>query len=172
MPINEQVDIVNENNVVVASTSKQKAHEDGLLHRTVIAQVIGSDGKWTLVMQSPDRQDAGQLVSPIGGHVRSGESAEAALQREAEEEYGLAGEFTYTHIGNHIFNREVRGRKENHYFLLYEIATDIKPHLNEEAVGYERFSKEELRDQLKISPTKFGDAFHFVVHSFYPELLN
>lgn len=165
------VDIVNEEDVVVGTTSKVEAHAKGLLHRTVIAEVVGSDGKWTLVLQASDRQDAGQLVSPIGGHVSAGESSVEALKREANEEYGLTGEYPYRLIGKKIFNREVRGRKENHYFVLYEILSDETPVLNNESVSVERFSKEELRQAMKDTPKRFGDAFYFVLNAFYPDTL-
>lgn len=167
----EYVDVVNENDEVVGSTSKQEAHEKSLLHRTVISEVINSNGRWTLVKQSSDRQDTGQYVSPIGGHVVSGESEDEALKREAEEEYGLKGEFKFQLKGKKIFNREILGRKENHYFILYEIYTDKEPILNEESVGYETFSMDELKASLKEKPDKFGNAFHFVIKTFYPFLL-
>ena len=168
----EYVDIVNENDEIIGRASKQEAHEKGLLHKTVVSEVINSEGKWTLVKQSSARQDAGQYVSPIGGHVKSGESEDEALKREAEEEYGLKDIFKFQLKGKKIFNREVLGRKENHYFTLYEIYTDKKPILNEESVGYEMFSPDELRTALKEDPSKFGAAFHFIVQTFYPFLLD
>jgi len=133
-------------------------------------EVIGSDGKWTLIQQSSDRQDAGRLVSPIGGHVSAGESEDIALVREAGEEYGLNSDISFGLVGKKIFNREVIGRKENHYFILYEIQTDQEPILNGESVGFERFSKDELKREIKEKPEKFGAAFLFVANSFYPEL--
>lgn len=166
----EFVDIVNENDEIIKQASKEDAHRLGLLHRTVIAEVIGSDGKWTLVKQASDRQDPGQYVSPIGGHVMAGETESAAIKREAEEEYGLSGEINCELVGKIIYNREVCNRKENHYFIIYKIYTDKKPILNEESVGYERFSKEQLVKELKENPKKFGDAFHFLVKSFYKDL--
>jgi isopentenyl-diphosphate delta-isomerase len=169
--MDEQVDIVNEQCEIIGNTSKKEAHQQGLLHKTVIAEVIGTDGKWTLVKQSSDRQDAGQYVSPVGGHVQSGETDEDALIREANEEYGLTGKLFYRYIGKKIFNREVRGRKENHYFILYEITSDQEPILNNESVGVKRFSKEELQTALKDNPKQFGDAFHFILQTFYPELV-
>ncbi len=165
----EQVDIVNQNDEVVGTTSKQKAHQGGLLNRTVIAEIIGSDGKWTLVKQSSDRQDPGQFVSPIGGHVTAGETEEEAIKREAKEEYGLEGDFTLKFIGKTIFNREVKNRKENHFFILYKIYTDKEPILNHESVGFERFSKQQLINELKQQPEKFGTAFHFVFKTFFSE---
>lgn len=167
----EYVDIVDENDVIVGKSSKEDAHAKGLLHRTVIAEVIGSDGKWTLIQQSKDRQDAGQFVSPIGGHVESGETEEEAIIREANEEYGLDGNSEFRLIGKKIYNREVRGRKENHYFILYEIQSDAEPVLNEESVGFERFSSVQLAKELREKPEKFGAAFHFVIKTFYPQLL-
>lgn len=167
----EQVNIVNENDEIIGLTSKTEAHQKGLLHRTVIAEIIGSDGKWTLVKQSSDRQDAGQFVSPVGGHVSGGETEIDALKREANEEYGLDGNIVFKMVGKKIFNRVVKGRKENHFFILYEITSDQKPVLNEESVGVERFSKEELNKEIKENPQKFGAAFHFIVKTFYPELL-
>lgn len=111
----ELVDIIDATNTVLRSTSKKIAHEQGLLHRTVIGEVRDSKGNWLLVQQSQDRQDAGQLVSPVGGHVRSGETEVEALKRETLEEVGLT-EFEFSHVGNFIFDRKVLGRHENHYF--------------------------------------------------------
>jgi isopentenyl-diphosphate delta-isomerase len=171
MSIDEKVDIVNENDEVVGVVSKQIAHRDGLLHRTVIAEVIGSDGSWTLVKQASDRQDAGQFVSPIGGHVQSNESVEDALRREGNEEYGLEGDISFKYIGKKIYRREVNGKKEHHYFILFEIYSDKAPILNEESIGYEKFTKEQLYREVEKNPKKFGDAFHFVLETFYPHLL-
>lgn len=167
----EYVDVINEHNEVLSPVSKQEAHEQGLLHRVVIAEIIGTDGSWTLIQQSADRQDAGQYVSPVGGHVHAGESIIDALKREANEEYGLGDEFNFQQKGQAIYNREILNRKENHLFLIFEIYTDQPPVLNEESVGYERMSPEQLAQQLKTSPQKFGAAFHFVINACYPHLL-
>ena|SRR3989344_3440357 len=167
----DYVDVVDEDDKVVGKVPKDEAHKIGLLHRTVIAEVIGSDGNWTLIKQSHDRQDAGKIVSPVGGHVESGETEDEAIKREADEEYGLRGDVNLKLKGKAIYNREVIGRKENHYFILYEIYSDEKPRLNTESIGFKRFSKEKLAEELKSKPEKFGAAFHFVIKRFYPELL-
>lgn len=165
----EYVDVVNENDEVMETVSKQEAHEKGLLHRTVIAEVIDKDGNWTLVEQSSDRQDAGQYVSPIGGHVTTGESEDEALKREAEEEYGLKGDYPFKLIGKKIFNREIRGRKENHLFVVYEIYSDENPILSEEAVSYMKYSRPELQRAMDKTPERFGAAFKFVMENFFPK---
>ena len=166
----EVVDVVNENDEVLSQITKGEAHEKGLLHRTTIGEVIDSQGRWILVKQSSDRQDAGQYVSPVGGHVKAGESEDNALKREAMEECSIEG-FEFKLIGKKIFNRDVIGRHENHYFILYEIYSDATITTNEESVGYKAFTKDELKEALRQTPEMFGSAFHFVLKGFYPELL-
>lgn len=163
----EYVDVVNEMDEIVGTVSKQEAHEKGLLHRTIIAEVLDDQGNWTLVKQSADRQDPGKFVSPVGGHVTAGENEEKALKREVLEEYGLTGDYPFKLIGKKIFYREVRGHKENHLFVLYEIHSNESPVLNEEAVDFEKFSRENLIKALKETPEKFGQAFKFVMENFY-----
>ncbi len=166
----EQVDVVTENNQVVGSVSKTAAHQQGLLHRCVVSQLIDSQGRWTLVQQAADRQDAGQFVSPVGGHVSAGEDEVAALRREAQEEMGIEVK-NFRKVGELIFNREVIGRKENHLFLVYEIFCDDEIRINHEAVATHTFAVDELRAQLQTHPERFGDAFHVLVRTLYPELL-
>lgn len=162
----EMVDIINQQNEVLYQTSKDEAHQKGLLHPCIIAEVIDPQGNWTLVKQASDRQDAGQFVSPVGGHIKAGENEAEALAREAYEEMGLSS-FTSKYIGKAILNREVIGRKENHLFILYEIYTDQTPTLNHESVAYEKFTVTQLKKEIKSNPSKFGQAFHFVMEKFY-----
>lgn len=164
----EYVDIVDEEGRIISPITKDKAHKRGLLHMTVISEVINSKGEWLLVKQANDRQDAGQYVSPIGGHVKSGESLEDALKREALEEVGIK-DFKFEFVGKEIFNREVLGRKENHYFIMYKIFSDEVLTLNKESVSYERFAPEQIKKEIKENSQKFGAAFHFVWKRFFSD---
>lgn len=166
----EMVDVVDSKNKFLFSVEKQEAHARGLLHRTILAQLINSKGEWILVKQASDRQDAGQYVAPVGGHIRAGESEVEALYRETFEELGLK-DFTYKFVGRGIFDRHVLKRHENHYFILYEIYSDKKLKLGQEAESYRVFTKDEIKQLLKDKPQIFGKAFHFGVKTFYPNLL-
>lgn len=166
----EMIDVVDRKNKFMFSIEKQGAHKKGLLHRTILAQLINSKGDWILVKQSSDRQDAGQYVMPVGGHMKAGESEVKALFRETFEELGIK-DFKHKFIGRGIFNRLILGRHENHYFILYEIYSDKKLKLGPEAESYKSFTKEEIKKLLKDNPKLFGNAFHFGVKMFYPNLL-
>jgi isopentenyl-diphosphate Delta-isomerase len=166
----ELVNIVNDQNSVIGSISKKEAHDKGLLHPVIIAEVINSKGAMMFVKQAPDRQDPGQYVSPVGGHIRSDESEIQALFRECEEELGFTP-IKYNFKGKCIYNRTVCGRKENHYFIIYEIYSDQIPTLNTESVGYTYLSKEAIKQKLQHEPEFFGDATHVVFKACYSELL-
>lgn len=168
--MDEDVDIIDEENIVVGKTTKQEAHAKGALHRTAMAHVKDTKGRWLFVKQSSGRQDAGQYVLPMGGHVKAGETEEEALKRETLEELGLK-DFKHRYIGKAIYNRYVLNRQENHYLILYEVISDAKPILNHESESYIYFTEEELKTELKHHPEHFGGAFHFVVKPFFPFLL-
>jgi 8-oxo-dGTP pyrophosphatase MutT (NUDIX family) len=165
----EVVDVIDEAGVVLRQVLKTEAHKHGWLHKTVIGYLkYGQD--WALVRQAADRQDAGQLVAPVGGHVQAGELDLAALRREAEEEIGT-GKITYNYVGSAAFHRQVIGRDENHLFIVYEISTNDEIRLGPEAVALERFTPEQLKQALATQPERFGAAFYFVLEHFYPDYL-
>ena len=166
----EKVDIVDKNLKVLYSTTKAKAHEKGLLHPTIIAEVINTKGEWLLVKQASHKQDAGRYVSPVGGHVKSGELEVDALKREVLEEVGLK-DFKYKRVGQHIYNRKVLGKIENHYFIIYEIYSNGKVTLNDESVDYQRFSIKKIKKTLKDNPEFFGKAF-YQIKVLYPSLFS
>lgn len=165
----EIVDIVDEKNNVLYLIRKDEAHAKGLLHCTVIGEVRDYQGRIILVKQAPDRQDPGQYVSPVGGHLSSGEK-EDALKREAMEEIGLS-DVKYKFIGRFIFNRFVKtkNRQENHSMALYEITCDGK--LGPESVSYKTFTQQELKERLKTNRNEFGVAYIAVITQFYSHLL-
>jgi 8-oxo-dGTP pyrophosphatase MutT (NUDIX family)/NTP pyrophosphatase (non-canonical NTP hydrolase) len=162
----ELIDVVDEDDNILRQVDKHTAHKKGLLHRTV-GGVKDKKGRIMLVKQSSDRQDAGQYVSPVGGHVRSGESIEDAIKREAAEELGIDIK-KFDLVGKSIFNRKVLGRIENHLFIVYEIEFEGKINLGVEADEFRWFSEEELKSELKHNPKLFGDAYHFIIKELYP----
>lgn len=165
----EIVDVIDDDGNVIRQAPKAEAHTDGLLHKIVIGYLrTGED--WVLVRQASDKQDAGQLVAPVGGHVQAGEEEADALLRESEEEIGTRN-ITFHEVGRAVLHRHIIGRDENHLFIVYEIATDDEVRLGSESVSLQRFTKDELKQALAGHPENFGEAYYFVLEKFYRDYL-
>jgi 8-oxo-dGTP pyrophosphatase MutT (NUDIX family) len=88
----EILDIVDENDVVVARSPRGKAYAEGLRHRCVFIEARDAEGRLFVHRRTPTK-----LVFPslydmfVGGVVGAGESYDEAALREAEEELGVSG---------------------------------------------------------------------------------
>lgn len=165
----ELVDVVDEDCNVLGQVMKSVAHEQGFLHKTVIGYLRRGD-EWRLVRQSGHKQDPGQLVGPVGGHVAAGEPDDIALLRESGEEIGTLN-IMYKEIGRFRFHRQIIGRDENHLFVVYEIDTKDQLVFNDEIESIETFTSSELKELILQKPNEFGDAFYVVLEQLYPEYL-
>lgn len=166
----ELVDILDTDFNVIGNQPKHKAHKMGLLHRTVVAGVKNSKGKFLLVIQSDSKQDARKYVFPMGGHVKSGENITEALKREVLEEINFKN-FEFQHKGEVLFERILNGKSENHYVSYFEIISDERPVLGTESLSFAYFSREELLDKIKKNPDEFGEGFFIILKNFYPDLI-
>lgn len=167
--MDERVDIINEADEIIGDMTKQEAHEKGLLHRCVLALLVTPKEEWIFVRQAADRQDAGQFVFPMGGHVMAGEAVEDALRREVMEELGL-NDFEHKSIGSYTYRRTILGRDENHHFKCFEIYSPTEPNLGAEAVEYRKFTKQSLSEYVSQNPKEFGPLFYHEMKLFYPEV--
>ncbi len=88
----EWVDIVDENNDVIAQASRQQMRSQRLRHRATYIVVHDGMGK-ILVQRRTDTKDfyPGWLDATAGGVVQTGEQMLESARREAEEELGIAG---------------------------------------------------------------------------------
>ncbi|PHM24345.1 NUDIX hydrolase YfcD [Xenorhabdus ehlersii] len=88
----EWIDIVNEDNEVIAQSSRQQMRAQNLRHRATYVVVHDGMGK-ILVQHRTETKDfyPGKLDATAGGVVMAGETLLEAARREAEEELGIAG---------------------------------------------------------------------------------
>lgn len=63
----EIVDVVDENNTIIYQATKQEAHQNGLLHRTVIGEIYDPEGRW--ILASKFHGGAGWLLVGLIGAV-------------------------------------------------------------------------------------------------------
>lgn len=88
----EWIDIVDENNEVIAKATRQQMRIQWLRHRATYIVVHDGMGK-ILVQQRTENKDfyPNDWDATAGGVVKSGESMLETARREAEEELGIAG---------------------------------------------------------------------------------
>ncbi len=88
----EWVDIVDEQNEMIAQSSRQQMRAERLRHRATYIVVHDGMGK-ILVQRRTEIKDfyPGWLDATAGGVVQSGENVLDSARREAEEELGIAG---------------------------------------------------------------------------------
>ncbi|PHM70058.1 NUDIX hydrolase YfcD [Xenorhabdus kozodoii] len=88
----EWIDIVNEDNDVIAQSTRRQMRAQNLRHRATYIVVHDGMGK-ILVQHRTETKDfyPGKLDATAGGVVMTGETFLDAARREAEEELGIAG---------------------------------------------------------------------------------
>lgn len=86
----EMVDIVDENDVIIARVSRKEMRQGRLRHRSVFVLVRSPDGK-VLIHKRSDEKDLwpGWWDIAVGGVVASGEAYDDAARRELWEEMGI-----------------------------------------------------------------------------------
>ncbi|MCU0275386.1 MAG: NUDIX domain-containing protein, partial [Acidobacteria bacterium] len=86
----------------------------------------------------------GKWDTAVGGHVLSGETVEAALKREAEEELGLK-EFKALPVARYVWESDV----ESELVFMFVTRRDAIPHINAEEISEGKFWKiAKLREAL------------------------
>ena len=120
----EQVDLVDEKDSVIGSSSLGDCISQGLLHRAVAVLVLRGDAKVLLQKRSrADLWQPGLLTLSSTGHVRKGEAYPDAAVRELQEELGIKSPLTY--FGKFLLPPMTDGRlTESEWVALFTTKTD------------------------------------------------
>jgi isopentenyldiphosphate isomerase len=115
----ETFDIVNENDEVIGTTSREECHNNpDIIHRGVHFTLYNKNSKRIFFSKQPmgKRKDQGMNIF-LGEHVLSGEDYEHALIRGVEEELGFTPT-NFKELGTKIF--QDKSEKEcAKFFLVY-----------------------------------------------------
>lgn len=88
----ELVDIVDDDDNVIATVTRRQMRAGRLLHRSVGVAVIGTDGRLLIHRRSPTKDLwPGWWDIAAGGVVAAGENYADAARRELAEELGITG---------------------------------------------------------------------------------
>ena len=104
----EFMNIVNNNDEVIGTTSKDQIYEQKHTHRIVHVLVVNKKRNqvYFQVRSNSTKYLPGYYCTSAGGHVQAGETYEQAAKRKLEEEIGLKTPITFLdkqefHIDNH-----------------------------------------------------------------------
>jgi isopentenyldiphosphate isomerase len=108
----EMLEVVNDRGEILGTLPRSEIHGNpSLMHRVVHVLVFNGNGELLLQKRSMNKDVApGRWDTSVGGHVNAGETLDEALQREMEEELGIAEaepEFLYTYIHSNNYESEL-----------------------------------------------------------------
>jgi isopentenyl-diphosphate Delta-isomerase len=151
MASDELIDIVDENNNVVGTTTAAEAHEKKIMHRIAGVFVFDVDGG--LYLQTGNKY--GKLDLSVGGHVQKGESYEDAARREMCEEIGLTAPL------QHVSTFLPENARLNHFWGIFMTTApdgwEFKE--TEEVKSMEKKSMKEITDLMESNPEMFTHGF-------------
>ncbi|MGW1286292.1 NUDIX hydrolase [Streptomyces sp. NPDC002586] len=146
-PADEILDVVDENDQVVAQHPRGEVYARGLRHRCVFIQVRDAAGRLFV-----HRRTATKLVFPalydmfVGGVVGAGESYDEAALREAEEELGVTGLPRPAYLFKFLY---ADGAGNSWWSAVYEVRCDlpVRPQV-EEVQWHDFLAEDEVEGRL------------------------
>jgi len=164
----ELVAVVDENDCVVGTDTRDNVHKKGLLHREIAVIVLNSKNKMLL----QKRKDNERYGFSAAGHFSTDENYLQGAIREAKEEIGLElKENDLKEIAK--LRRDVSwGALRNSVFLeVFEAKKDFKIKDfkidKSEVDSIKFFSIEQIEKMISESPENFGRGFKKVFERFY-----
>lgn len=142
----EWFDIVTRQGQVVGKAPRHAVHGDPkLLHSVIHVHIVNSQSNLFLQKRSPDKDlYPNRWDTAIGGHVRSGETIEHAMHREAEEELGISMA-DFKPLYRYVHKNDYESELVHGFYLL----DDGPFHINRKEISDGRFWKiEEIEKNL------------------------
>lgn len=150
----ELLNIVNENDEVIGVETREKIHQEGLLHREIHVYFVTPNKEVICQHRAKDKDLFPDLLdATVGGHVEVGDSYEKTAIKETQEETGVEiSKNDLIFISKNEFNyHDAVSGKINHIFqsrYLYIYRGKIEDLKLEEgkAIGFELRKIEDLRN--------------------------
>ena len=162
----QEVILVTEDDEMIGTAEKMKAHTDGLLHRAFSIFLFDKEGRLLLQQRSLNKyHGAGLWSNTCCSHPYPGEEVEEAARRRLQEEMGFTTpllklfEFRYkAEVENNLIEHEY-----DHVFVgSYEGKVDFNPG---EVLNYKYEDMEEIEKTMKEYPRKYTSWFRIAFPS-------
>ena len=156
----EIFDVVDSSDNVIGRDTRSNVHKKNLLHRSVHAIVLNSQGQVFVQHRAPHRDNNPDLWdSSVAGHLQAGEHYDQAMIRETEEEIGLV----LSEPPSKLFTLEASATTDYEFCWIYEIVTDETLQINlDEAVGSRWISPKDLDSWIERSPQELTECFRHI----------
>lgn len=161
---NELVVLVNENDEVVGSCEKLKAHQTGVLHRAFSIFIFNNNNELMLQQRALDKyHSAGLWTNTCCSHQRPNETTLEAAHRRLKEEMGfdcdLYEKFNFVYQA-HLENNLIEHELDHVLFGNYNANPTINP---SEAANWKWVSISELKQSIDQSPEHYTAWLKIIV---------
>ena len=83
----ELFSVVDDSDNILGTATRKQVHSEGLIHRSVLFYVMDHDGRVFVNQRTKNKEFYQEYWSIVlGGHVHAGETYDAAIKRECNEE--------------------------------------------------------------------------------------
>jgi isopentenyldiphosphate isomerase len=142
----EYLPLVDEKGNVMGKAARSECHGNpALIHPVVHLHVFGSDGRLLLQHRSAEKDLLpGYWDTAVGGHIAFGEETLQALEREAQEELGIA-----PHTARFLYQYLWRTKIESEFVSTFSLQSDGPFRIDPREVSEVRlFSRQEISGKM------------------------
>lgn len=156
----EIFDVVDDQDEVIDRLPRDEVHRRKLNHRAIHLLVHNAAGQVFLQQRSMQKDThPGKWDSSVSGHLDSGETYDACVIREAEEEIGLTLDTT----PEKLFKLDSCEETDQEFVWVYRSQAEGPFELHpEEILAGEWFDPEDISSRVAKSPGDFAPAFVYI----------
>jgi len=163
-----EVILVDENNVEIGSCEKLEAHKSGLLHRAFSIFLINDEGEILLQQRAATKYHSASLWSnSCCSHPAPNESILEAATRRLQEELNVQVPVKeYFHFKYFVAFENGLIEHEIDHVLFGKL--NFLPSINpEEAMNYRWITLENLKEEIKKTPSSFTFWCQYLLENYY-----
>ena len=154
----ELFDVVDANDNVMETMSRNEVHRQGLRHRAVHIFLFRSDGRMLIHLRTDTKEEFPSVwTSSASGHVSAGEDYETSAERELFEELGVNASL--------IFEQKFNACPDtsNEFTKLFSATSDDEISIDpSEIADVAWLTIEDIEQRLKSQPSDFSPAFRLL----------